>query len=237
MMLIAPETLRWMRLTLLERGPSPWSIDAAGTCALALEEQCRTDAHGRAAERACVDLRDGWQATEVGDEPLSQEQLEDLARVTTGGDRVIVERAIAPILHCWIPNVVEIEAAERCRLAWNARAARLRDAGIDPWPSTTTDRPSPVQRMPRRVQRIGEVASASGPLVMHGRIGALSHRMLSILLDAPGAPALLEIHSEALLAQELTAHEVSDASEIAADIGVLVWRDPSPSTVRSMTRT
>ena len=224
-MLIAPETLQWMRRTLLERGPTPWSTDAASTCKIALGEQCRTDAHGRAAEHACVDLRDGWQATDVDASP-SREQLEDLAYVTTGGDRNVVMRALVPFVHCWIPHPREVDAAERCRAAWNARAARLRDARIDPWPSTTTDRPSLVQRMPRRVSRIGEVASASGPLVIHGRIGALTHRMLSVILEEGGAP-LLEIQSEELLTRELAARSVNDASEVAIAIATLIWRHAS----------
>lgn len=217
-MLIAPETLRWMRRTLLQRGPAPWSTDAAGVCELAEREQLRTDTHGRAAERACVDLRDSWQATDA-EGSLSREQLDDLLRVTTGDDYRTVLAATTPIVHCWQPNPREIEAARRCATAWNARAARLRSAGIDPWPATATGR---LQRKPRRVWKISDLASSSGALVMHARMGALTHRMVSIILEEEGS--LLEIQSEAMLLQELTARSVNDAVEITADVATLVWR-------------
>lgn len=248
-MLITPERIRWLRREALRRGPAPWSSDLAYTCDVALDARCdaptthggrneKTGGAGSvgAAEQACAEAVDGWQATGA-EGALTREQIEDLRYYATLDHHASVTCAFAltPILHCWQPNRVEIRAAEQCRGAWNARARRLRDAGIDPWPTVQTAAPISLDKRPRRLMRVGRMgpggevhpweeksAMAIGGIVMHVRVGAFTNRWLSVVVERPDG-SLIELGSESQITAELVLHGVPRADEIASDTASLIW--------------
>lgn len=125
-LLITPERARWFR------DACRWDPEV-----LAAVEALSRAPRDEGLQRAVLELLDRWQATDAPPGVrLSQPRLEDLRRhALDAGDEtayVVCSLALGPDEMCWIPNAREDAAAELCRVAWGARAARLRGLGILP---------------------------------------------------------------------------------------------------------
>lgn len=133
-MKITPEMIRILAREALRLG----AAEVAATCADALLVSS-VDQVSEERYDACVPLEDRWRATWV--RHLSLDQLRDLHRYAMRADdrhaTKILSFAMRPDEMCRIASAGESLARDLALGAWNARAARLRAAGIAPWAVVT----------------------------------------------------------------------------------------------------
>lgn len=134
-MLVAPEMTKSLKREALNWEPAGLTSPELAAVVAACDEAA-SDGTGAAAQ-TCVDALDRWRATSV--DTLSMFQVEDLWRSAVSAcdwrAAKICSTAVHPMHLCWTPNATELAAMHACVHAWNARAVRLRAAGIPPWPA------------------------------------------------------------------------------------------------------